>query len=92
MRKGITETAKQSRATYEVLEEMVRLKVQEYIQEILEEEVEIFLGRKKSERIKKVDTPRGYRNGHGKPKKFTVMNECNDHRPASPGKGYGGAI
>jgi transposase-like protein len=74
MRKGITGTVKASRATYEVLEEMVRQKVQEYIQEILEEEVESFLGRKKSERIKMVDGTPGYRNGHGKLKKFSVMN------------------
>ncbi len=73
MGKGITGTVKPSRATYEVLEEMVRLKVQEYIQDILEEEVEIFLGRKKSERIKKVDGTRGYWNGHGKRKKFTLI-------------------
>jgi putative transposase len=74
MGKGITETVKPSRATYEVLEEMVRVKVQEYIQDILEEEVETFLGRKKSERLKIVDGAPGYWNGHGKPKKFTVMN------------------
>ena len=74
MRKGITETVKPSRATYEVLEEMVRLKAQEYIQDILEEEVESFLGRKKSERIEVVDGTRGYWNGHGKSKKFSVMN------------------
>jgi len=53
---------------------MVRLKVQEYIQEILEEEVETFLGRKKSERLKMIDGTPGYWNGHGKPKKFSVMN------------------
>jgi len=74
MRKGITETARPSSATYEVLEEMVRGKVQEYIQEILEDEVEIFLGRKKSERIKPVDGTPGYWSGHGKQKKFAVMN------------------
>jgi transposase-like protein len=74
MRKGITKKEKQSRATYEVLEEMVRLKVQEYIQEILEDELTEFLGRKKSERVKIVDGIPGYRNGHGKPKKFTLMN------------------
>lgn len=74
MKEGITEATTPSRATYEALEEMVRLKAQEYIQEILEEEVEIFLGRKKSERIKKVDGTRGYWNGHGKRKKFTLMN------------------
>jgi len=74
MRKGITGTAKPSSTTYEALEEMVRLKVQEYIQEILEDEVESFLGRKKSERIKPVDGTAGYWNGHGRKKKFTVMN------------------
>jgi transposase-like protein len=82
MRKGITETVKPSRATYEVLEEMVRQKVQEYIQDILEEEVEEFLGRKKSERQKMVDSRPGYWNGHGKPKKFSVMNgTITVHRP-----------
>ena len=50
MGKGITEAAKQSSRTYDMLEGMVRLKAQEYIQDILEEEVESFLGRKKSER------------------------------------------
>jgi putative transposase len=74
MGKGITKTVKPSRATYEVLEEMVRLKVQEYIQDILEDEVEAFLGRKKSERITMVDGTPGYWNGHGKTKKFSVMN------------------
>lgn len=74
MKKGITEAARPSSATYEVLEEMVRGKVQEYIQTILEEEVETFLGRSKSERLKLVDSTSGYRNGHGKPKKFAVMN------------------
>ena len=39
MREGITETGKPSSATYEELEAMVRSKVQEYIQEILEEEI-----------------------------------------------------
>jgi putative transposase len=72
MRKGITEAARPSSATYEALEEMVRGKVQEYIQTILEDEVEAFLGRGKSERLKTVDDA-GYRNGHGKPRKFAVM-------------------
>ncbi len=74
MDKSITEAVEPSRATYEALEGIVRQRVQEYIQDILEEEVEIFLGRKKSERIKKVDSKRGYWNGHGKGKKFTLMN------------------
>jgi len=74
MKKNITETARPSSGAYEVLEEMVRLKVQEYIQEILEEEVETFFGRKKSERVKPIDGTPGYWNGHGKRKKFSVMN------------------
>jgi len=52
---------------------MVRLKVREYIQDILEDEVSEFLGRKKSEKIRLVDRARGYRNGYGKPKKFAMM-------------------
>jgi len=74
MGKSIIEAARPSSRTYDMLEEIVRLKVQQYIQDILEEEVEAFLGRKKSERIKLVDGMEGYRNGYGKPKKFTLMN------------------
>ena len=74
MKKGIIETGRPSSGTYEVLEEMVRLKAQEYIQEILEEEVEAFLGRKKSERIKPMDGTPGYWNGHGKRKRLAMMN------------------
>jgi putative transposase len=74
MRKSISEAVKQSSRTYDMLEDMVRLKAQEYIQDILEEEVEEFLGRKKSERKKFVDGSEGYRNGYGKPKKFALMN------------------
>ena len=73
MEKGITETARPSSATYEVLEEMVRGKWQEYVQTILEDEVEAFLGRRNTERLKMVDGTVGYRNGHGKPKKFSLM-------------------
>jgi len=73
MKKVITEAEKQSSSTYDMLEGMVRLKIQEYIQDILEDEVAEFLGRKKSQRIKPVDGTAGYWNGHGKPKKFAVM-------------------
>lgn len=73
MKKSITESKKGSSTAYEALEGMVRQKVQEYIQDILEDEIETFLGRKKSERIKMVDGAHGYRNGYGKPKKFSLM-------------------
>jgi transposase-like protein len=74
MRESITGEGKQSRATYEALEEVVREKVQAFIQDILEEEIREFLGRGKSERIRGIDTPRGYRNGYGKPRKFSLTN------------------
>lgn len=73
MNEIITEVERQSSKTYDMLEEMIRLKIQEYIQDIVEDEVEEFLGRKKSQRIKPVDGIAGYWNGHGKPKKFAVM-------------------
>ncbi len=58
MRNSTIEEAKPSRATYEVLEEMVWKKVQEYIHDILDDELTEFLGRKKSERIKgRIDVP-----------------------------------
>jgi putative transposase len=74
MRESITDKGKQSRVTYEVLEEVVRHKVQEFIQGILEEEITEFLGRGKSERITGIDKPRGYRNGYGKLRKFALLN------------------
>jgi transposase-like protein len=57
---------------FEVLETMVREQAQAFIQEILEEEVTELLGRGKSERIDAVDGVKGYRNGHGKPRKLTM--------------------
>jgi putative transposase len=75
MGKDTDKKAGKSRVRYEELEEVVRMKVQEFIQDILEEEVTEFLGRRKSERIrKKVDSCRGYRNGYGKPRRLTLMN------------------
>jgi transposase-like protein len=74
MRESTTGKGKESRATYEVLEEMVREKVQEFIQGILEEEITEFLGRGKSERVTDIDKPRGYRNGYGKLRKFALSN------------------
>lgn len=74
MRKGITGSEKQSRATYEFLEEAVRMKAQQFIQDILDEEMNDFLCRRKSERIKGVDARCGYRNGYGRLRKFALMN------------------
>ena len=59
---------------WETLEQMVRGRVQEFIQEILEDEVTEFLGgRAKSQRRASVEGGRrGYRNGYGKPRNLTL--------------------
>ena len=66
--------AESSGEVWQSLERMVRGKVQEFIQEILEDEVTRFLGgRERSQRRESVEgAPRGYRNGYGKPRKLTL--------------------
>ena len=68
MSKQSTEEGERSSIVWENLEEWVRGKVQGYLQDLLEEEASVFLGRRKSERRAGVDCPGGYRNGHGKPR------------------------
>ncbi len=73
MRKDIAVTGTESIIpTFEVLESLVWEQAQSFIQRILEEEVTELLGRVKSERIEGVDSPKGYRNGQGKPRKLTM--------------------
>lgn len=61
--------------TVEALEVYVRIKVQAYIQDILEEEVNCFFSRRKSKRIKKgIDIPKGCLNGYGKLCKLALIN------------------
>jgi transposase-like protein len=61
-----------SMSAYDALEDWARLRVQEYIQDLLEEEVTVFLGRRKSARV--IDgEPCGHRNGHGKTRRFAMM-------------------
>ena len=55
MGKVTTINRERSIPEYEHLEEWVRLKVQGFIQELLKEEVEAFLGRAKYERCRPVD-------------------------------------
>jgi putative transposase len=73
MKKGTISEGETSSRTYEVLERIVREKVQGFIQDILEEEVSEFFGRGKSERKKTVDGVLGYRNGYGKPRKLSLQ-------------------
>ena len=57
---------------YSELEEYARGKVREYLQDLLEQEVREWLGREKSERKRSVLEQPGYRNGYGKPRRFTM--------------------
>ena len=74
MRKATRGSRWKSSDPWEALEQMVRGRVQEFIQEILEDEVTEFLGgRAKSQRRVSVEGgPKGYRNGYGKPRKLTL--------------------
>ncbi len=62
----------ESRPQWSDLDEWIRVKVQDFIQDILEEEVTEFLGRGKSECRELVDAKPGYRNGYGKERKLTL--------------------
>jgi transposase-like protein len=68
---------------WETLEGMVREKAQEFIQEILEEEVTELLGREKSERRRAVDAVEGYRNGYGKPRLLAMRGLLGKGAPLS---------
>lgn len=72
MEKENTEGRRPSRVCYEALEGWTRGKIREHIQDLLEEEVEEFLGRKKWERKTAVDAEAGYRNGYGKARRLTL--------------------
>ncbi|MBW3624764.1 MAG: IS256 family transposase [Armatimonadetes bacterium] len=61
-----------SPVVWESLEGYARLKIQEFLQALLEEEVTDLLGRAKSQRRDPVDAPEGYRNGHGKPRQLAT--------------------
>lgn len=60
------------RIFYGELEEYARGKIREHLQDLLEQEVTEWLGREKSERKGNVLEQAGYRNGYGKPRRFTM--------------------
>ena len=73
MRKNTVGPEGESRTpVWEVLEGVVREKAQEFIQQIMEEEVTELLGRERSERRSTVDSAEGYRNGYGKPRRLAM--------------------
>lgn len=57
---------------YEALEQFAREKIRQHLQYLLEEEVTEWLGREKSERKGNALEQPGYRNGHGKRRRFTL--------------------
>jgi transposase-like protein len=64
---------KQQRPEWSALEEMARVKIQGWIQDLLDEEITELLGREKSARRAAVDAGEGYRNGYGKPRRISMM-------------------
>ncbi len=73
MEEKSTNNTPASSVVFEHLEAFARVKVQEFLQSVLEEEVTELLGRKKSERREAVDAAQGYRNGYGKPRKLAMI-------------------
>ena len=63
-----------SRPTWDTLETFARRHVQDFIQQLLEDEVTEVLGRAKSACRGAVDAPPGAPNGHGKPRQLALMN------------------
>jgi len=70
----MTNVPETSSPAWDTLEAFARAQVQGFIQQLLEEEVDELLGRRKSERRAALDAPRGSRNGHGKPRRLALMN------------------
>ena len=60
------------RIFYGELEQHARERIREYLQDLLEEEVTEWLGRAKGERKMNPREQPGYRNGFGKPRRFTL--------------------
>jgi transposase-like protein len=72
MVKQTTQDKESSNIIWNNLEAMVRLRVREFIQNLLEAEIEDLLGRQKSERRQIADSSTAYRNGYGKERKLTL--------------------
>jgi len=62
-----------SSPVWATLEAYARTHIQTFVQRLLEEEVDALLGRQRSER-RAPETPPGYRNGYGKPRRLALTN------------------
>ena len=74
MRKKSTESVAASSPTWETLESFARQSMQQFLQRMLEEEVDGVLGRARYERRNGVDAVPGYRNGFGQPRRLSLSN------------------
>lgn len=72
MREKHTEEKESKEIFYQELEAFARTKIQQHLQDLLEQEVTEWLGREKSERKVNVLEQPGYRNGYGKRRRFTM--------------------
>ena len=72
--KKITNGLETSSPAWDTLEAFARAQVQGFIQQLLEDEVDELLRRRKSERRAAPDAPRGSRNRQGKPRRLALMN------------------
>ncbi len=69
-----TPLAPTTAVSWQSLETFAREQVQGFVQRILEEEVMVLLGRRRSQRRAAVDAPAGYRNGYGEPRRLAMLN------------------
>lgn len=67
------ESCMKSTPYWEVLEEFIQKRVQAMVQDLIEEEVEQFLGRAKYERTHGTTSKKGYRNGYAPPRRLSLM-------------------
>jgi putative transposase len=74
MKEKTIERVGASSPTWETLEAFARQSVQQFLQRMLEVEVDEMLARARYERRAAVDGPSGYRNGFGKPRRLSLSN------------------
>lgn len=70
MKNSESTTSRTEPIAWDTLEEFIRLQVQSTVQEMLEQEATEHLGRERYER--QGARPKGYRNGHGKPRRVSL--------------------
>ena len=73
MKESMLESVMSSMPTWETLEDWTRSSIQELMQRLLEEEGTELLGRTRYQRRSVTDGGSGSRNGHGKPRRLSLM-------------------